>query len=142
MKFEAIKDFRRPRAMVLQKFRDPERFETVLKDFGTQLTRVSEPPQTLWECSLNWHNQPRPFTALVQETTPDTTICITLTSDMALAEIVLDFYDLPDGGCRVIAVSDLTARTMIAKAAVQSLRLVRGKAEDRLGRFIAVLGHP
>lgn len=95
-----------------------------------------------WSCVMAWREEKRNFTVKTVETAVDETICMTLESDLAGAELTLDFYDLDDGGCRVIAAAELTAHTIMAKLALQSLRLVRGKAEDRLARFVAAIGRP
>ena len=140
MKIEATKDFKRPRTAVLTNFGNPERIETVLKELGATVQRTSEPPAMAWSCSLVWRDEPRKFVVTAQEPAADETVCIKLVSDLATAEMTLDFYDLEDNGCRVIAATELTARTMMAKLALQSLRLVRGKAEERLTRFITAIG--
>jgi len=142
VKIEATKDFKRPRASVLQKFRDPERFEAVLKDLGAETERTSGLPQMAWACSLKYRGEPRRFTLSVVEATPDETFNIRLDSELALAEIGLNFYDLPDGGCRVISSAEITAHSVMAKLALQSIRLVRGKAEERLSRFVGLVGRP
>ncbi len=142
MKIDATKDFKRSRAEVLACHRDPARYETVFTELGAQVERISGPPQMAWDCSLVWRDEPRSFEVEVEETRPDETVKIVLTSDLALVDMTLDFYDLPEGGCRVISSAELTARTMIAKLALQSLRLVRGKAESRLMRFLTALGQP
>ncbi|MCL4674472.1 MAG: hypothetical protein KJZ59_00170 [Pararhodobacter sp.] len=142
MKIEATKDFKRPRAAVLQMYRSPERIESVLRDLGAKLERTSDAPLMAWKGALTWRNEPRSLSVLVQETAPDETFAMTLDSDLALAEMVMDFYDLPEGGCRVAAKAEMTAKTMMAKLALQSLRLVRGKAEERLARFVMVIGRP
>ncbi|MCB1406816.1 MAG: hypothetical protein KDK01_11320 [Rhodobacteraceae bacterium] len=142
MKIDAAKDFRRPRAAVLQMYRSPERIESVLRDLGAQVERTAEPPRMAWQGALTWHDEPRQIAVTVQETVQDETFAMTVTSDLALADLQMDFYDLPDGGCRVLATAEVTAKSMIAKLALQSLRLVRGMAEERLARFVMVIGRP
>lgn len=142
MEIEATKDFKRPRADVLEKFRDPARFESVLSEMGASVERRGVLPEARWDCSLMWRESPRQMTVSLAETARDETMTLGLASDLAGATMVMDFYDLPDGGCRVLAKADLQANTVTAKLALQSLRLVRGRAEERLTRFVAVLGRP
>ncbi|WP_323035409.1 hypothetical protein [Pararhodobacter sp.] len=142
MKIETIRDFQRPRAQVLHMFRDPARIETVLQEMGARVERVSVAPQMAWSCAMVWREEPRKFSVNLLETSTDETMTMTLESDLAGADMVMDFYDLDDGGCRIIVEAELSAHTMVARLALQSLRLVRGKAEDRLKRFVGALGGP
>lgn len=139
MKIEAIKDFRRPRAAVLRNFRDPERIESVLKGMGATVDLLSGPPEMLFSCAMVWREEARRFTVKAVETAPDETFTLILDSDLAKADMTFDFYDLDDGGCQVITKAELSAHTMIAKLALQSLRLVRGKAEAKLERFVVAI---
>lgn len=140
MIIEASRDFQKSRARVLANFRDPARMETVMRDVGAQVTRIAEPPHPAWECSKVWKDEPRAFTLRMVETNPDETIDYTLTAQLADVAVSLDFYDLPNGHCRVIGKTTITAKSIVAKLALQSLRLVRGRAEDRVGRFIRAIG--
>ena len=142
MDIDATKDFKRPRAQVLDRFRDPARFETVMRDMHIQTERTGEPPSAAWACSVTWRDEPRRFTAGLVETAAAETMVLQFRSDLADAEITMDFYDLPDGGCRVIGKAVVSAHTIMAKLALQSLRLVRGKAEERLTRLIFNMGRP
>lgn len=142
VKIEATKDFKRPRASVLQKFRNQARFEEVLKGMRATTERTSEAPDMAWACSVVYREEPRRFALKAQETAPDETFVVVLDSELAQATIQMDFYDLPDGGCRVISTAEMIAHTVVAKLALQSLRLVRGKAEERLARFVGLLGRP
>lgn len=142
MQIEATRDFRRPRAQVLAKFRDPARFETVMADIGAQTRRQPPPADLAWHCTVTWRDAPRALTIEIAEPAPHETMTLTARADLGGADVTFDFYDLPDGGCRVIARADLHARSLIARAALQSVRLVRGRAEDRLGRFVALMGRP
>jgi hypothetical protein len=109
-------------------------------DIGAQLVRHAEPPQAAWDGSVMWREEPRTFSLTLTEVAADETIQLCVTSDTADADIVFDFYDLPDGGCRVIGRAALKPRTMLAKLAVKSMALVKGKAADRLGRFVNAMG--
>ena len=142
MQIDSTKDFKRPRAKVLQNFRNPERFESVMHGMDITTSRVADAAQPTWNCSIHWNNAPRAFRATLTETAPDETMVLAITSELANAAINLDFYDLPDGGCRVIAKAEISARSMMVKLALQSLRLVRGKAEERLTRLVTAFGKP
>ncbi|MFN4099265.1 MAG: hypothetical protein ACK4GT_05775 [Pararhodobacter sp.] len=142
MQIETTKDFKRPRDKVLGQFRSPEKIETVLAGMNITATRIAEAPQPAWDCTIHWRDEPRRFTARMTETAPDETMVLNIASDLADAAINMDFYDLPEGGCRVIARAEIAARTMMVRLALQSLRLVRGKAEDRLTRLVNAIGRP
>ncbi|MCB1397647.1 MAG: hypothetical protein H6898_13150 [Rhodobacter sp.] len=142
MDLQATRDFKRPRAKVLASFRDPARFETVMRDMGAAAERAGEPDEPRWACQLMWRDEPRRFSAELVETVPNETMTLVMDSEIAGGLLTIDFYDLPDNGCRAIAKADLKPHTLIAKVAVQSLRLMRGKAEDRLTRFVGAMGRP
>lgn len=140
MKIEAIRDFGRPRAAVAQNLRDPRRFEKILRDLGMTVEGTAPPPQMMWHCRVVWRGEPRPLTVSATQTLPDEKVTIAIDSDLAGAEMTLDLRDLPDGGCRIVAHAEVTAHTMMARLALQSLRLVRGRAEKRLAGFVFALG--
>ena len=140
MQITAHRDFKRPRARVLAQFRNPAQMEAVLADLGAQVTRIAAPPAAEWSGSLDWRGAPRRFHLTAQEVVAHETMHLRIASDIASALVALDFHDLPDGGCRVTARADLTAQSLIARIALQSLRLVRGKTEDRLRRVLGALG--
>lgn len=142
MQIDATKDFKRSRADVLAQFRSADRVESVLNGMNIATTRKAEAPEPAWDCAIQWRDAPRAFTARLVETAPAETMVMTITSELADAAVDLGFYDLPDGGCRVISKAEITAHSMLARLALQSLRLVRGKAEDRLTRLVAALGRP
>lgn len=142
MDFEATRDFKRARARVLARFRDPEHFEAVLGDIGARLQRTADAPQAAWEGTVMWRDEPRRFRVTTTEVAQDETIRILVQSETADADMVFDFYDLPDGGCRMIGKASIRAHTMIAKLAVKSMALVKGKAAERLGRFMTAMGRP
>jgi len=142
MQIDATKDFNRPRKKVLNQFRSPEKIEKVLAGMNVTATRIADAPQPVWDCTFNWRDGLRRFKAQMTETAPAETMVLSITSDLADGTITMDFYDLPEGGCRVIAKADMQARTMMVRLALQSLRLVRGKAEDRLTRLITAIGRP
>ncbi|MCB1390152.1 MAG: hypothetical protein KDK12_13570 [Rhodobacteraceae bacterium] len=140
MQIDSTKDFTRPRVKVLARFRSPERVEEVLGGMGITASRAETAPNPAWNCSIHWREADRAFTARLSEPAPDETMVLDIASDLANAAITMDFYDLPDGGCRVISKAVIDPRTMLVRLALQSLRLVRGKAEERLTRLVAALG--
>jgi len=142
LEIETTRDFKRPRAAVLSKFRDPERLESVMSGMSIKAERRALPPSAAWDCSIVWRNELRRFAATLVETAPDETMVLGFTSDLADSSINMDFYDLPDGGCRVIAKGTVTAHTIMAKLALQSMRLLSGKAEQRISKLIHNIGRP
>lgn len=140
MQFTAHRDFKRPRAQILAQFRDPSRLESVLADLGAQVTRRAVLPAAEWSGTLTWRDAPRAFQLRLHEVVANETQQLQVASDVATAAITLEFHDLPDGGCRVAARADLTAQSLIARVALQSLRLVRARTEERLRRFIGAVG--
>lgn len=142
MRIDATKDFRRSRAEVLTRFRSPERVESVLQGMNIATTLTAGAPEPVWDCTMQWRDAPRRFTTRLAEPSPGETMAMTIASDLADVAIDMEFYDLPDGGCRVISKADVTAHSMLVRLALQSLRLIRGKAEARLTRLLTALGRP
>jgi len=142
MRIDATKDFKRPRAEVLTRFRSPERVESVLQGMSIATNRTADVPELAWDCTMQWRDAPRRFTTRLTEIAPGETMVMTIASDLADVAIDIEFYDLPDGGCRVISKAEITAHSMLVRLALQSLRLVRGKAETRLTRLLNALGRP
>ena len=140
MEIEANKDFKRGRAEVLAVFRDPARLESVMAGMGADMVRTAEPPAPRWEGAVTWRNEPRRFVLTSAEPAQDETIRLDFVASIADAVFTFDFYDLPDGGCRVIAKGTISAHSMLTKLALQSLRLVKGKAEARVRRFVTNMG--
>ncbi|MBN8292585.1 hypothetical protein JI664_11485 [Rhodobacter sp. NTK016B] len=142
MQVNATKDFKRSREKVLTKFRSPERIEEVLRRMSIESARIAEPPQPAWDCTIHWRDAPRSFRAVMTETVPHETIVLNITSDLATIVITCEFYDLPDDGCQVNATADITAKSMMMTMALQSMRLVKGKASERLKRMVTLIGQP
>ena len=142
MRIDATRDFKRSRADVLTRFRSADRVESALQGMSIATTRTAGAPEPAWDCAIQWRDAPRSFTARLVEPAPGETMVMTVTSDLADAAIDMEFFDLPDGGCRVISKAEVTAHSVLVRLGLQSLRLMRGKAEDRLTRLVTAIGRP
>ena len=142
MQITASHDFKSRRDQVLARFRDPARLESVLGALCDTLTRTAQPPAAAWRGSVKWRGSARPLTLALRETSPDTAMTLGIEADVGDATVVFHFADLPGGGCRVTAEATPKPRGVVARMAVASMGLIRGKLAKRLARLVAAMGKP
>ena len=142
MRFFASHDFLQPRAVVLARLADPARLEDVLLDLGAECRRVACAQGAEWQGALHWRGAARGFAATLQDTMAGRSVGLSLRAD--LADALVDFHvdDLAGGGCRVEARAEVSAHRMMARIALRSMAMMRGRLETRLERLIQALGRP
>ncbi|MCC5971368.1 MAG: SRPBCC family protein [Pararhodobacter sp.] len=143
MKIDATKDFKRPRGKVFASFSDPARVDAVLGSVGTQLRREGAGDVgSVWHMVVSVGGKERPVSVTLAERIAADTIRLAATSDMVDVDMVFSFADMPDEGCKVTSEATLTPRTLAARVGLQTLRLAKGKIEQRLVRAMTALGKP
>lgn len=135
MKIETTADFPEDRAAILERFRKLPRIERVLARQGVKATLKQEQPVPVWDCAIVWRDAPREFTLTMTEPAPHETIRMAVASKLADVDITYDFYDLPEGQTRIVTQVEIGAHSVMVKLALQSMRLVRGAAEERVERL-------
>ena len=143
MKIGATKDFKRARGKVFDSFADPVRMDAVFGEKGANLRREGPGgPGTVWHLDVVSGGKERAIAiTLVDMEKPDV-IRMRLTSEMVDADVAFVFSDLPERGCQVSAEIDLAPRTLTARVAIQTLRLAKGKVEQKIQRTLMALGRP
>lgn len=142
MRFSASHVFKRPGAAVLASLSDPARLEDALLDLGAQFQRRPCAQGAEWQCALPWRGANRAFVVTMIPSVPGRGVTLALRGDLADATIEFLVDDLPDGGCQAQAQADVTAHRMMARIALRSMAMVRGRLETRLERLIQALGRP
>jgi len=143
MKIGTSRDFKRARGKVFDSFADPARMDAVFGEQGANLHREGQGgPGTVWHMDVVSGGKTRPMAiALVDMDAPDV-MRMRVTSEMLDADVAFVFADLPGGGSQVSADFDLAPRTLTARVAIQTLRLAKGKVEQRIERALLALGKP
>lgn len=136
----ASQSFERSRAQVLASLRDPASIEAVLRGMGAQVTRVAEPPEARWHCHLIWRNLPQSLHLRFTEPQPDAVTALIVDADHASAVLHMTLADMSEGRCRIDAEAQVQAKSLMAKLALRTSGLLRGRAEARLTRLITALG--
>lgn len=140
MRFMANYDFHHPRPRVVARFRDPARIEAVLSDLGATLQRDTDSVQPGWNGAIQLRGVQREFRASLREPDPGNAMILDVRADIAEANLLFLFTDLPSGGCRVTSEATLTPHTTLARLALASLTMVTRRLSKRLARLTQALG--
>ena len=143
MKIAATKDFKRPRGKVFGTFADPARMDAVLGSFGKNLRREgSGGVGTVWHLDVVSAGNERPVASTLAGRDAPGVLNLRVTSEMVDADVAFVFTDLPERGCQVAAELDLAPHTLAARVGIQTLRLAKGKVEQKIQRTLTMLGRP
>jgi len=143
MKIAATRDFKRAREKVFASFADPARMDAVLGSLGANLRREGDGGVgTIWHLDVTSGGKLRPVAITSVEVRPPEVLVLQAASEMLDADVVFAFADLSEGGCQVAAEIDLAPKTLTARVAIQTLRLARGKIEQKMVRALTALGKP
>ncbi|MEZ5750924.1 MAG: hypothetical protein R3D60_02790 [Paracoccaceae bacterium] len=135
MKIETKIDLASPAAEVIANLSDPARLQHVLQRLGVIVQPgVQGAPM---QASLRWRGAARRFSISPANVSAGT-VTVRVTAVPASAILSVTVADRP-GGSTAHAVTEVKAHTAKATIAVQSLRLVRGKAQRRLGSLVAAV---
>ncbi len=143
MKIGGTKDFRRGRGKVFDSFADPARMDAVFGEQGANLRREGPGgPGTVWHLDVVSSGKERPVEITLVDMERPEVMRMRVASEMVGADVSFVFSDLPEGGCQVRADIDLAPRSLTARVAIQTLRLAKGKVENKIQRALAALGKP
>jgi len=143
MKIGASRDFKRARAKVFDSFADPAQMDKVFGEQGANLRREGAGgPGTVWHLDVVSGGKVRPMIITLIDMEKPVAMQLRVTSEMVDADVVFAFADLPERGCQVSAEIDLAPRTLTARVAIQTLRLAKGKVEQKIQRALMALGKP
>lgn len=143
MRIGAAKDFKRARGKVFDTFADPARMDAVFAEQGTNLRREGPGgPGTVWHLDAVSRGKAWPMAITMVDMEKPEVMRMRVTSAMVDADVAFVFADLPGKGCQVRTEVDLVAHTLTARVAIQTLRLAKGKVEQRIQRALFALGKP
>ena len=141
MKIGGSKAFRRHRRKVFDSFADPARLDAVLGEQGANLRREgSGGPGTVWHLDVTSGGKARGMTIKLVDMEHPEAMRFQVTSEMVDADVAFVFTETSEDACTVDAGIDLAPRTLTARVALQTLRLARGRVEDRIQRALTALG--
>lgn len=143
MKIGASRDFKRARGKVFDSFADPAQMDKVFGEQGANLRREGPGgPGTVWHLDVVSGGKTRPMVITLVDMEKSEAMRMRVTSEMVDADVAFAFADLPERGCQVSAEIDLAPRTLTARVAIQTLRLAKGKVEQKIQRALMALGKP
>ena len=143
MKIGASRDFKRMRSKVFDTYADPARMDAVFGEQGANLRREGPGgPGTVWHLDVVSRGKEWPMAITLVDMEKSEQMRLRVTSDMVDADVTFVFADLPGKGSQVRAEIDLAPRTLTARVGLQTLRLARGKVEQRVQRALFALGKP
>lgn len=143
MKISGSKAFKRARERVFDSFADPARMDAVFAEQGVNMRREGAGgPGTVWHLDVISGGKERSMAIALADMERPGAMHMRVTSEMLDADVAFIFSDLPDGGCDVTADIELAPRTLSARVAIQTLRLAKGKVEQRIQRSLTALGRP
>ncbi|WP_224816165.1 SRPBCC family protein [Hasllibacter sp. MH4015] len=145
MKFKVSEDVDAPASIVWTRFTDFSGIEAEATGRGAELSRVgnwSEPAiGRSWRGSVTVRGRVRPLASEITALdAPDRCVIATTIGGMeALYE--LTFLELRPDMTRVQVVLDLSANTLSARLALQTMKLARGRVMQRLQGYLARQGN-
>ena len=141
MKIGGSKAFRRPRRKVFDSFADPARMAAVFGEQGANLRREGQGgPGTIWHLDVTSGGKARGMAIKLVDMVRPEVMRLHVTSELVDADVAFVFTETAEGACTVDAGIDLAPHTLTARVALQTLRLARGKVEDRIQRVLTALG--
>jgi len=117
--------------------------DAVFGEQGANLRREGPGgPGTVWHLDVVSRGKEWPMTITLVDMEKAEVMRMRVTSEMLDADIAFVFADLPEKGSQVRAEIDLAPRTLTARVGIQTLRLAKGKVEQRVQRALFALGKP
>jgi hypothetical protein len=145
MKFKVSEDVDAPADMTWARFTDFSGIEAEALGRGAELARVGNWSTAAqgcqWRGSAKIRGRARPVTSEITTLSgPDTCVITTVVGGME-AVYEMTFIELRADMTRVQVVLDLSANTLSARLALQTLKLARGRVMQRLQGLLARTGN-
>lgn len=145
MKFKVSEDVDAPADLVWARFTDFSAIETDAKRRGADLARVAQwdtPRQgAQWRGQVQVRGRMRPLVSSIQTFAPGERCDILSTIGGVTAAYELTFLTLRPDMTRVQAMLNLSANTLSARLALQTLKLARGRVMTRMQGLMARQGN-
>ena len=145
MKFKVSEDVDAPADLVWARFTEFQGIEDDVRGRGADLARVGnwQPPVVgaAWRGAVKVRGRSRPLTSEIATLDAPDRVDIRTTVGGMDAVYEMTFLSLRPDMTRVQAMLDLSANTLSARLALQTLKLARGRVMQRLQGFLARQGN-
>ncbi len=143
MKLTTRQDIEAPLDFVYAQLTDFEAFERMALRRGAEVERIDQQPQADlgmgWRLKFPFRGKTRNVTLRLAELAPDSLIGWEFESPMFEGQIRVDVIALAPRRTRMAISTDTRPVTMAARLLIQSVRLAKGRVQDRLDKASARL---
>jgi len=145
MKFETIEEVDAPQDFTFARFTDFLRYENLARNYGADLRRVGGFAEVsegaTWRGSIPIKGRTRGVEAVVSRYSPcDYT---RIDTDVGGMKVVFEmrFEELPGEKTKLVAVTELQAKTLAARLIIQSAKLARKRVQAKITSKIVALAN-
>jgi len=145
MKFETIEEIDAPQDFTFARFTDFLRYEKLAQGYGAELRRVGGFTEisegVTWRGSVPIQGRTRGVEAVVASYDP--AVYARMDTAVGGMNVIFEmrFEALGDAKTRLIAVTELQARTLAARLVIQSAKLARKRVQARITSKIVALAN-
>lgn len=135
MKFTSKEDIAAPADAVFAALSDFRSFENLVRRRGGKIARTdtmtTTGPGMSWDVEFGFRGKPRQAEAVLRTYTPSEMMQVDIQSRALTAVLVVSVMPLGRSRSRVRLELDLEPRTLAARLVMQSMRLTKGKLNER-----------
>lgn len=141
MKFTTKGDIEAPLDFVFATLTDYDGWERVVRKRGATVRRSDGPVEvgTLWQATFQFRGKSRDATVRLASVVPDKRLIFVASGASVDAEITLDLIALNPKRTRLAIATEMKPRNLAARLFIQSLKLARGKIQQRFDQRSASL---
>ena len=133
MKFTTKSDMEAPLDFAFAALTDFDRWERGISRRGATITRIETEadPAPVWKADFSFRGKPRSAIVRLVQSVPQKRLVFVATGASLDAQTTLDLIALTPRRTRLAIVTDLKPNSLAARLFIQSLRLARGKVQQR-----------
>lgn len=143
MKLVTREDIEAPLATVFATFADTETWERAALRRGAEVTRVDRlatfGPGMAWAVAFDHRGKTRKMTVKLSKAEVPNALGFEFSAPSVEGTVALDFVELGPRRTRVSVLSEVKPRTLAARLVMQSMKLARGKVEQKYATRIAMI---
>lgn len=141
MKLVTREDIEAPLDQVFAAFADTETWERAALRRGAEVTRVDRlaafGPGMAWAVAFDHRGKPRRVTVKLTEAAAPNALGFAFSAPSVEGTVGLDFVELGPRRTRVAITTEIKPRTLAARLVMQSLKLARGKVDQKYATRLA-----